>query len=119
MSRRSLYTALALLIVMAVRPAAADEGGAAFINDLGTRGLSVLGGNLSPADREAQFRQLFRQDFDAPGIARFVLGRYWRTATDEEQREFLKLFEDYIVIVYSTRLSEYGGEQFKVEGSRS
>jgi phospholipid transport system substrate-binding protein len=62
---------------------------------------------------------LFHEDFDAPGIARFVLGRYWRTASEEEQKEFVKAFEDYAVFVYTVRLADFGGQSFKVRGSRS
>ena len=53
----------------------------------------------------ARFRELFRQDFDVPGIARFVLGRYWRIATPAQQQEFLRLFTRYIVLAYSARLA--------------
>jgi phospholipid transport system substrate-binding protein len=69
--------------------------------------------------KQARFRELFRADFDCPGIARFVLGRYWRNASEEEQQEFLRLFEDYVSFVYTARLSNLGGEAFRVRGSRS
>jgi phospholipid transport system substrate-binding protein len=49
---------------------------------------------------------------------RGVLGRYWRTASPEEQQEFLRLFQEYIVQAYAARLGEYGGEPFRVLGSR-
>ncbi|MEJ0069691.1 MAG: ABC transporter substrate-binding protein [Pseudomonadota bacterium] len=50
--------------------------------------------------------------------ARFVLGRYWRTATDPQKAEFLKLFEDMIVKTYNSRFTEYKGELFSVTGTR-
>jgi phospholipid transport system substrate-binding protein len=70
-------------------------------------------------ERLARFRQLFQTDFDVPGIARFVLGRYWRNASGQEQQEYLKLFEDYEVFVYGTRLSSFNGKTFKVRGNRT
>jgi phospholipid transport system substrate-binding protein len=48
-----------------------------------------------------------------------VLGRYWRQASAAEQQEFLRLFEDYVVYVYSARLSDFSGETFKVRSSRT
>ncbi|HTV44349.1 MAG TPA: ABC transporter substrate-binding protein [Stellaceae bacterium] len=90
----------------------------AFMNRLWSSALVVLNKQTPIAERRARFRELFRNDFDCPGIARFVLGRYWRTASPEEQKEFLKLFEDYVVFVYTARLSDFNGEQFKVSGSR-
>src|SRR5215813_1164352 len=53
----------------------------------------------------------------ALAFAKFTLGRYWRTATDEQRTEFRKLFEDFLVQSYSTRFSEYHGEKFEVAGS--
>src|SRR5262249_39721530 len=52
--------------------------------------------------------------FDVDSIARFVVGNYWRTASDAERTEYRKLFEDYVVAAYSARLSNYSGEQFQV-----
>jgi phospholipid transport system substrate-binding protein len=62
---------------------------------------------------------LYQAAFDGPGIARFVLGRYWRSASEQEQQELLKLFEDYVVFVYGTRLANFSGERFKIRGSRT
>jgi phospholipid transport system substrate-binding protein len=120
MTRRTVLTAFVLIagaLAPAVLAAVADP--AAVINNLGNRALEVLGKNATPAQRVARFHELFRQDFDVPGIARFVLGRYWKTTTPEQQEEFVKLFEDYIAIVYSSQLAEYSGETLKVTGSRA
>jgi len=82
------------------------------------RAVEVLSKKVPATERLTRFRQLFQADFDGPGIARFVLGRYWRSASEQEQQEFLKLFEDYVVFVYGTRLSSFNGETFRVKGSR-
>jgi phospholipid transport system substrate-binding protein len=122
MMRRSFLTAAFIVLTGALAPAisagaAADP--AAMISTLGTRALQVLGKDATQSQRVARFRELLRDDFDVPVIARFVLGRYWNIATEEQRAEFTKLFEDYIAIAYATRLAEYSGEQFKVTGSRS
>ena len=99
------------------RPAAAADP-AAVITSLGNEALAVLGKNVDPNLRVARFRQLFSKDFDVPGIARFVLGRYWRLATPAQQQQFVHLFADYIALVYSSQLAEYSGETLQVTGSR-
>jgi phospholipid transport system substrate-binding protein len=122
MMRRSLMSALFILFATAATAAPQAVNPAdpvAFMNQLWDRAVELLNKRADPATREARFRELFHQDFDAPGIARFVLGRYWRTASEEEQREFVKLFEDYVVFVYTARLSNFGGQTFKIRGSRS
>jgi phospholipid transport system substrate-binding protein len=122
MMRRSLLTGLFVLFANAATaapPMVNPADAVAFMNSVWERAVELLNKKTDPAFREARFRELFDTDFDCPGIARFVLGRYWRTASEEEQQEFVKLFEDYVVFVYATRLSNFGGEILKVRGSRS
>jgi len=104
--------------LISARPAAAAADPAAVVISLGNHALEVLGNNVDPKLRVARFRQLFSEDFDVPGIARFVLGRYWRVATEPQQQEFVKLFADYIALAYSNRLAEYSGETLHVTGTR-
>jgi phospholipid transport system substrate-binding protein len=123
MTRRVLLTTLSLLLALSSMPppgaSAAAANASDFMNDLWSRAVEVLAKKTPPAERLARFRHLFRADFDGPAIARFVLGRYWRSASEEERQEFLKLFEDYVVYVYGTRLSDFNGETFRVRGSRT
>src|SRR5215467_13158028 len=122
MTRRSLLTIMSLLIASAWWTTASDAVAAdanVFMNQLWGQTVEVLSKKAPRAERLTRFRQLFHADFDGPGIARFVLGRYWRSASEQEQQEFLKLFEDYVVFVYGTRLSSFSGEKFRVRGSRS
>ena len=122
MLRRTLLAAFFVLTAAASNaapPPVNPADAVAFMNRLWGRAVEVLNRKTDPAVREARFRELFRQDFDAPGIARFVLGRYWRAVSEEEQKEFVKLFEDYVVFVYTARLADFGGQSFKIRGSRS
>jgi phospholipid transport system substrate-binding protein len=122
MTRRFLLTALSLLLASAPMPVAlsADATDASdFMNEVWNRAVTVLAKKVPPAERLARFRQLFQTDFDGLAIARFVLGRYWRSASDGERQEFLGLFEDYVVYVYGTRLSDFNGETFRIRSSRT
>jgi phospholipid transport system substrate-binding protein len=122
MMRRSLLSSLLVLIAtspLAASPPVHPADAVAFMNQLWNRAAELLNNRTDPAIRQARFRQLFHDDFDGTGIARFVLGRYWRNASGQEQQEFVKLFENYVVFVYTTRLANFGGETFKIRGSRS
>ena len=122
MMRRSLLTSLFLLMstaALAAPPVVNPADAVAFMNQLWDRAVEVLNKKSDPALRQERFRQLFHADFDCPGIARFVLGRYWRDASEEEQKDFVRLFEEYVVFVYTARLSNFGGQDFKIRGSRS
>jgi phospholipid transport system substrate-binding protein len=92
---------------------------ATFISDLTDKAISGLTKReLPPEERAAEFRKIFTTNFDVPAIGRFALGRYWRTASEEEKAEYLKLFEDFIVGTYSARFGDYSGEKIKINGTR-
>jgi phospholipid transport system substrate-binding protein len=120
---RRLFLTMVVLLIGSTSPTVGTDAVAAdasvFMNELWTRAVEVLSKKVPVSERLARFRQLFHADFDGPGIARFVLGRYWRNASEQEQQEFLKLFEDYVVFVYGTRLSNFSGETFKIRGTRA
>ncbi len=119
-SRFAARIAAVLLAVVASLPAPVRAAGdpAAFVADLGTRAINVLTSTSSESERERQFRVLFDQAFDLPEISRFVLGSYWRTASDAQRQEFIKLFENYVVHAYTVRFNAYAGQQLKVGTAR-
>lgn len=99
-------------------PARAWPEAGTFISTLADNAISGLTDKtLSPQERTRRFRNLLTADFDIPEIARFVLGRYWRVATPDERTQYTKLFQDYIVQIYSSRFQDYGGETLKVNGA--
>jgi phospholipid transport system substrate-binding protein len=120
MITRRLFAALAFAAALgAAVPVRAANDAAQFIANLGNKALTILNQRQkSQADFEKQFRTLLHEGFDISRIACFSLGRYCRTAPEAQRQEFTKVFEDYIVQVYTTRFSEYTGESFKVTGSR-
>ncbi|MGH6969011.1 MAG: MlaC/ttg2D family ABC transporter substrate-binding protein [Stellaceae bacterium] len=110
--------AAALLLWTApVRAAPTDP--AAFVNGLVQQALSTLRNPQIPdAQREQHFSTLLRGGFDIPRIARFVLGRYWLSASDQERERFSQLFAQWVVRTYSARFKQYTGETIKVTGTR-
>lgn len=114
--------AAGLFLLPAIRPAAAGSAQSpeGFINGLASEAINTLSTTSTPAaEREQRFRAMLDANFDMPRISRFVLGRYWLSASDEDKQEFQKLFEQYVVRAYATRFSEYSGQTVKVTGSRA
>lgn len=127
--RRSFLAGLFLIAgaLVVLSPAGrAQDATADFTADAATaikaltdRGVSIVQDKQMTIEaRRAAFQQLFSDGFDVPTIGRFVLGRYWRTASEEQKKEFLTLFEAMVVQTYTNRFTQYSGEQFKVVASR-
>ena len=115
LSAPALVAGLALPPSVRAAPAANAE---VFIMTLANDALKTLNERLPESEIEKRFQAMLEKDFDLPRIGRFVLGRYWASATDAEKQEFARLFEAYVVRSYSLRFSEYSGETVKVLGSR-
>lgn len=118
-----LRRSLSLLVVVislglptaGLRAAPAADA-ASFVNNLVSEGLQTLANKqLTPQAREQRFNQLLRQGFDIPRISRFVLGRYWRTASEQERQAFTDVFEQWVIRTYGQRFNEYSGDQVQVK----
>lgn len=117
-SRRTFFAGF-LLLPYAISSTAMAEGGPAdFVVALGNQVLSVIRSAASLEQKRAYFRRVLEQDFDMPGIAAFVLGPYWRLATDQEKQEIVPLLYEYILVTFGRRLYDYGGQTLRLVGSR-
>lgn len=99
----------------------ADVGTGAenFINNMAKRGLDFLGDASMPHDQKKEsFRKLLQDSFDLETIGRFVLGRYWKTATAQQRTEYQQLFRKMVADVYATRFGDYDGQKFETRGHR-
>lgn len=118
LSRRAALAGLAVAAFGVALPLTAAESGAeskAFIENLSERAIAALTPpDISRSEREARARALLTENFAVPTIGQFVLGRYWRTASPEEREEYLRLFEELIVVTYVDRFSRYSGERLRV-----
>ena len=91
-----------------------------FIQTLGNNAIGAIANkNLTPDQRSDKFRDILRTSFDLPTIGRFVIGRTWNAATPDEQKEYMRLFEELVIKTYGDRLTLYTGEGFRVTGARA
>lgn len=125
--RTMLAGAAAMALVAAIGPMgfvrtalAQDPGASTFIDAMARQAIGVLEtvGANTPEGR-AQFAQIFDQGFDVPTIGRFVLGRYWNTATPAQQQEYLQLFQQMVVSTYARRFQNYQGQSLQILGTRA
>ena len=112
-ARRLLLAAIPALFAL---PARADESDAArdMIVRLGRQLTDVANGAGSLEERRAAFERLIDGAADVEAIARFCLGRFWRTATPEQQREYAGLFRTVLLRNITGKAGEYKGVAMEV-----
>ncbi|MBC8159529.1 MAG: ABC transporter substrate-binding protein [Rhodospirillales bacterium] len=111
----ALVVAIGVCGVPSARADNAEARASAFIESLAERAISALTEeNVAREDRVERFRELLNDNFAVKTIGRWVLGRYWKRASKEQQTEYLQLFEDLIVTTYVDRFEAYSDEQIVV-----
>jgi phospholipid transport system substrate-binding protein len=109
----------AMSVVSPYGTAEPEDGAADFITHLGDHTLALLHGrDKADADRRQEFEDMATQAFDLPKISRYVLGRYWLTASEGDRQQFDQAFANYMVRVYWRRFGDYTGATFKVLGEK-
>lgn len=89
------------------------------IDKLGREAINTLTKpNSSTSDVESQFLTLLVRDFAIQDIAQFVMGRYWKSSTDDEKSRFVEIFKHRLKKAYASRFREYQGVKFTVNTNR-
>jgi len=106
--------ALTLTALIAEAPAASGDAGA-FLVEISERAKTELNEpGISKEQKEQRFRTLLHQGFDIEAIGRFILGRYWRVATETERHDFLQVFEDSLVFRFLPVFGEYAANSLRI-----
>ena len=118
--RRLLLGAGLALPLAAPALAQQDIGRAAsFIQATGQELVAAI--NDTRADigtRRQRVAAVLRRAVDVEGVGRFILGRWWRQASAQEQQEYMKLFEETLIRNLSARFGEYQGVRFSLGRSQ-
>ena len=119
LTRRILPALAALLLAGGLAtPARAqqnqEEVARAFVQTTAQQLLAVINSDQPMADKQKKIRPMIDQRVDVDGIARFCLGRFWRTASAEQQNDYLKLFHAVLVKSITGKLGDYQGVTFTI-----
>jgi phospholipid transport system substrate-binding protein len=122
--RRTFLTNAAAAVVLTgafltlrIRPSFAQSAldrAVDFVKTTGNQLVSVINGNMDPADKRKTLAKIIDGAVDVNGVAQFCLGRFWRTASSKEQTEYTQLFHSVLVNNISAKLGEYQGVKFTV-----
>ena len=108
-----------ILIGLGGATASAAEEPRTFIDRLGNEAVDILGGSDPVAERQAALEDLLRRAFDFDTISRLVLGRFWHTATPEQQQAYQEAFATFVVQTYARRLADKRIDDFAITDVRT
>jgi len=114
--RTVLYVTAACLTALAVPGARAQtpEQATAFVQNLGNQLVGIVNGPGSTEQKSAALTRVIDSDVDVAGVGRFCLGRFWRMATPQQQREYETLFRKVLITSITSKIGDYQGVRFTI-----
>lgn len=89
-----------------------------FIKNVTSQGIEeLINSDVSDKVRQERFTKLFNQDLDLDFIGKFVLGRYWRSATPKQREDFIDVYRKLNIQTWSERFNEFKGKHFEFVGT--
>ena len=120
MSRRAL---LALAALPALLPRAgmaqAQSRAATLVKSTGDQLVAIVNGPGTVAEKKPQLRRVIEAAVDVEEIGRFSLGRFWRTASPEQQKQYSILFHDVLLNNITAKLGDYKGVTFALGATQA
>ncbi len=118
------FICLPLVCAMLAMPtsanAAAVDDARAFVDKFGKSALTTIADQkLTKQAKQKKLEQLFATNVDIPWVGRFVLGRFWRTATDAQKAKYIKEYSGFVTTVYAARFAAYSGGSYKILDARA
>lgn len=106
------------LLIWSLNATAGNDDAVAIIEELHSTLIEVMknGDSLEFQGRYDQLAPIIQSRFDTPLIAQVILSRYWKELNEEQQKNFIQLFNKLSISTYAARFNSYSGETFKTLG---
>ena len=84
------------------------------IREIVNEASSILSNNISEEEKIIQLNIIAENSVDISGIGFYTLGKYRKTITDNEKEKYSKLFKEYFLKSFSSRLVTYTDPKINV-----
>jgi phospholipid transport system substrate-binding protein len=96
-----------------IRDAWAQAGDQAigFVKNTSEQLAAIVNSTASPQEMRVRLKTVIASTVDVDDVGRFCLGRFWRLATPDQQKQYMALFQDLMVMKIANHLGEFRGVQ--------
>ena len=85
-----------------------------FVQSTVNRASEALNNKYSKEEKIEKLKQIASETVDIRGIGFYTLGAYRKSISEDEKKEYEKLFEKYFLKSFSSRLAEYSNPEIEV-----
>tara|TARA_B100000963_G_scaffold62781_1_gene50830 strand:+ start:1687 stop:2277 length:591 start_codon:yes stop_codon:yes gene_type:complete len=85
-----------------------------FVQSTVNRASKLLGEDISKNEKIEKLKSIAKETVDIKGIGFYTLGAKRKNLNNDEKKEYSKLFEEYFLKSFSSRLAEYTNPEIDV-----
>ena len=85
-----------------------------FVQSTVNRASEILGSSISKDEKIEGLQKIAKDVVDIKGIGYYSLGSHKKNLSEDEKKEYLKVFEKYFLKSFSSRLAEYSNPKIEV-----
>ena len=89
-----------------------------FVQSTVNRASKVLSENISKIDKIEKLKKIAIETVDIKGIGFYTLGPIRKTLDDDQKKKYSKIFNEYFLKSFSSRLAEYTNPEIDVFGKQ-
>ena len=89
-----------------------------FVQSTVNRASQILSKNISKEEKINQLKSIAKKTVDIKGVGFYSLGSARKNLNDSQKIEYLRLFEDYFLKSFSSRLAEYTNPEIEVNDKK-
>ena len=112
MSRKIFLTILIFLTLTATKVFSIEPD--IFVQSTVNRASKLLSDNISKEEKIEKLKSIAKDTVDIRGIGFYTLGPIRKSLNDDQKSEYSKLFEEYFLKSFSSRLAEYTNPEINV-----
>ena len=89
-----------------------------FVQSTVNRASQILSKNISKEEKINGLKSIAKETVDIKGVGLYSLGSKRKNLSDDQIIQYLKLFEDYFLKSFSSRLAEYTNPEIEVNNKK-
>ena len=89
-----------------------------FVQQTADEASEALNKRLSKEEKMEELKVIAKKAVDIKGIGYYSLGKHRKGLREEEKKEYIKIFEEYFLKSFSSRLAEYTNPEIDVNSKQ-
>ncbi len=89
-----------------------------FVGGVTGKLVGIVNGGAALAEKQRALQAIVDASVAVDDVARFCLGRFWRIATPEQQKDYLRLFREVLTTNITGRVGDYAGVKLTLSRSQ-